>query len=240
MNFIFIFWLFAPVCLHLQSLDYEICDNELYQNDIKFRESHFGFHKDVARWILFILIGILMNWIPLWANISTGHFSFDLGILTALVACFIDIIIDQISTHKYSFLKHGEFFIWFPALNLYSLINNHITEVDENVLNGNLYVPYLYYALLSAIPVALGSILVTYIEVTTSLFNQFVCSCVKMCSVLYSQSQLAVEYHWSNVIWTESKCHEWLELKHWSWKFLVLSYLLPGRWPVEKKDQWFM
>lgn len=61
LNFIFLFWLFAPFCLYLQSLDYEICDNELYQNDIKFRESHFGFHKDVARWIMFILIGIPMN-----------------------------------------------------------------------------------------------------------------------------------------------------------------------------------
>lgn len=40
-----------------QSLDYEICDNELYQNDTKFRESNSGSHKDIARWILFILIG---------------------------------------------------------------------------------------------------------------------------------------------------------------------------------------
>lgn len=68
-----------------QSLDYEICDNELYQNDTKFRESHSGSHKDFARWILFILIGIL----------------------TALVACFIDIVIDQFSILKYSFLKRG-------------------------------------------------------------------------------------------------------------------------------------
>lgn len=41
----------------LQSLDYEICDNELYQNDTKFRESQSGYHKDINRWILFILIG---------------------------------------------------------------------------------------------------------------------------------------------------------------------------------------
>lgn len=43
--------------LLIQSLDYEICDNELYQNDTKFRESNSGSHKDIARWILFILIG---------------------------------------------------------------------------------------------------------------------------------------------------------------------------------------
>lgn len=45
------------VFVYLQSLDYEICDNELYQNDTKFRESHSGSQKDFARWILFILIG---------------------------------------------------------------------------------------------------------------------------------------------------------------------------------------
>lgn len=33
---------------------------------------------------------------------------FHLGILTALIACIIDIVIDQISVHKYSFLKKGK------------------------------------------------------------------------------------------------------------------------------------
>lgn len=50
---------------------------------------------------------------PIVSNVSTVDFSFNLGILTALVACFIDIIIDQLSTHKYSFLKHGEFYLIF-------------------------------------------------------------------------------------------------------------------------------
>lgn len=31
--------------------------------------------------------------------------------MTALVACFIDIVIDQISVRKYSFLKNGKFCI---------------------------------------------------------------------------------------------------------------------------------
>lgn len=45
------------IFVFLQSLDYEICDNELYQNDTKFREAQSGCYKDINRWILFILIG---------------------------------------------------------------------------------------------------------------------------------------------------------------------------------------
>lgn len=41
----------------------------------------------------------------------------------------------------------------------------HFPAVDDNVLYGDLYVPYLYYALVSAIPVAFGAILVAYVEV---------------------------------------------------------------------------
>lgn len=35
--------------------------------------------------------------------------------------------------------------------------------------NGNLYVPYLYFAITNAIPVAFGAYLVTYIEVNSSI-----------------------------------------------------------------------
>lgn len=38
--------------------------------------------------------------------------------------------------------------------------------MDYNVVNGDLYVPYLLYALTNAIPVAIGAILVAYIEVS--------------------------------------------------------------------------
>lgn len=47
-----------------QSLDYEICDNELYQNDDKFRETHSGSRKDFARWVLFVFIGKCHHWYP--------------------------------------------------------------------------------------------------------------------------------------------------------------------------------
>lgn len=65
---------------------------------------------------------------------------------TALIACFIDIVIDQISIRKYTYLKEA---------------------VDKNVLTGDLYVPYLKYAMVSAIPVAIGSFLVAYVEVNS-------------------------------------------------------------------------
>lgn len=39
-----------------------------------------------------------------------------------------------------------------------------ISAVDKNVLSGDLYVPYLKYAMVSAIPVAIGSWMVAYIE----------------------------------------------------------------------------
>lgn len=40
-----------------------------------------------------------------------------------------------------------------------------MTAVDENVLNGDLFVPYLYYLLTNAVPVMIGAFLVTFIEV---------------------------------------------------------------------------
>lgn len=38
------------------------------------------------------------------------------------------------------------------------------SAVDKNVLSGDLYVPYLKYALVSAIPVAIGAYMVAYVE----------------------------------------------------------------------------
>lgn len=102
-------------------MDYDVCENTLWTDDQKSRESSLVVRKDFARWIVFIIIGVL----------------------TALVACFIDITIQVLSDYKYGFLKRS---------------------VDENVLIGDLIVPYLYYVLTNIVPVAIGSILVTYIE----------------------------------------------------------------------------
>lgn len=89
--------------------------------------------------------------------------------MTALIACFIDIVIDQISIQKYGYLKDGkDVYIKFKEFN-YGRANVkfhsfQFSAVDKNVLTGDLYVPYLKYAMVSAIPVAIGSWMVAYIE----------------------------------------------------------------------------
>lgn len=55
------------------------------------------------------------------------------------------------------------------------------TAVDHNVLNGNLYVPYLFYVLTNIIPVAFGSILVAYVEVSIYFDFRFKNQCIKTC-----------------------------------------------------------
>lgn len=67
--------------------------------------------------------------------------------LTGLIACIVDIAIELLSDYKYAFLKRS---------------------VDQNVLIGDLVVPYLFYMLTNIVPVAMGSILVTYAEPVAS------------------------------------------------------------------------
>lgn len=45
------------------------------------------------------------------------------------------------------------------------MISIKFLAVDNNVMKGDLYIPFLYYALTNAIPVAIGSFLVAFIEV---------------------------------------------------------------------------
>lgn len=120
---------------------------------------------------------------------------FCLGIFTALIACFIDIVIDQLSILKYSFLKNGKrpfnFFFTFANQVYIKLFVVYYIAVDHNVLYGDLYVPYLYYALLSAIPVAFGSILIAYIEVNDTFISLeksiyivlILCNIIVACSI---------------------------------------------------------
>uniref|UniRef100_A0A1B0DAB3 Uncharacterized protein n=1 Tax=Phlebotomus papatasi TaxID=29031 RepID=A0A1B0DAB3_PHLPP len=104
-----------------ESLDYEVIENCLWKEDRHKRPQNFEFWKDFFRWLIFISIGIL----------------------TALVACLINILIDQFSDLKYNFLKHS---------------------VDGNVINGDLSIPYIYWMLLNILPVLIGAVLVTYVE----------------------------------------------------------------------------
>lgn len=68
-----------------ESLDYDICENVLYKSEQKNRDKSFTTKKDFARWMVFILIGVL----------------------TGITACIIDIAIEMISGYKYNFLKNS-------------------------------------------------------------------------------------------------------------------------------------
>ncbi|XP_055609644.1 H(+)/Cl(-) exchange transporter 7 isoform X2 [Uranotaenia lowii] len=107
--------------LQYESLDYDVCENVLWQQEHQKIERRFTVRKDFARWII----------------------SMKIGIGTALVACLINIVIDVVSRYKYGFLKH---------------------QVDKNVINGDLSIPYLYWVLLNVVPVMVGSSLVAYVE----------------------------------------------------------------------------
>jgi chloride channel 7 len=67
----------------LQSLDYDICENHLLLEEERTKGYKFIVKKNLARWMIFLLIGLL----------------------TALIACVIDITIEELSTNKYKLLK---------------------------------------------------------------------------------------------------------------------------------------
>ena len=68
-----------------QSLDYEISESELWQSEV-IKDQYSVVKQDFMRWILFIAIGIV----------------------TALVACFVDVLIEVFSDLKYKCLQKCE------------------------------------------------------------------------------------------------------------------------------------
>ncbi|EDW09284.1 H(+)/Cl(-) exchange transporter 7 [Drosophila mojavensis] len=113
-----------------ESLDYDVCENKLFQDEQLSRlRDRFSLRTHIIRWIIFILIGII----------------------TAVIACTIDIVIEELSELKYNFLK--------------SSVDDNVT-VNES--GGDLALPYLWWLLLSAVPVAIGAGMVTYIEPITA------------------------------------------------------------------------
>jgi hypothetical protein len=68
----------------LQSLDYDICENHLLLEEERTKGYKFVVKKNLARWMIFLLIGML----------------------TALIACVIDITIEELSLIKFKSLKH--------------------------------------------------------------------------------------------------------------------------------------
>lgn len=71
-------------CIYLQSLDYDICENHLLLEEERTKGYKFIVKKNFARWFIFLLIGML----------------------TALIACVIDITIEELSHIKYKSLKN--------------------------------------------------------------------------------------------------------------------------------------
>lgn len=115
-----------------ESLDYEVCENILQRKEQEKRGERFSPRKDIVRWLIFLQIGVI----------------------TALIACSIDIVIEELSKRKYKFLKEA--------------IDTNVNATLNQNIQGDLAIPYLYWILLSVIPVGLGSILVTYIEPITA------------------------------------------------------------------------
>ncbi|PSN34925.1 hypothetical protein C0J52_20139 [Blattella germanica] len=66
-----------------ESLDYDICENHLLLEEDRTKGYKFIVKKNLARWLIFLLIGTF----------------------TALIACFIDISIEELSQIKYKVLK---------------------------------------------------------------------------------------------------------------------------------------
>ncbi|GAB1869003.1 Chloride channel protein [Camponotus japonicus] len=104
-----------------ESLDYDPCENYLLQDEERNKGYKFVVKKNFARWFIFLLIGIC----------------------TALIACFIDISIEELSSLKHSWLKK---------------------YVDKCVVEGCIWVPYMMWLVLNMVPVLIGAILVSYIE----------------------------------------------------------------------------
>ncbi|XP_055919350.1 H(+)/Cl(-) exchange transporter 7 [Eupeodes corollae] len=118
-----------------ESLDYDVCENVLHKQEQAKRTERFEPRKDVVRWLIFLQIGVI----------------------TALIAAAIDIVIEELSTRKYKFLK--------KAIDAHVLGNG---TAENEVIHGDVVIPYLYWILLSIVPVGLGSALVTYVEPITA------------------------------------------------------------------------
>ncbi|XP_060522651.1 H(+)/Cl(-) exchange transporter 7 [Cylas formicarius] len=104
-----------------ESLDYDTCENYLLLDEERKKGYKFIVHKNIARWFVFLLIGVC----------------------TALIACVVDISIEELSQIKYSHLSKS---------------------VDHYVTQGKLYIPYFYWVICNVGPVLVGSLLVAYVE----------------------------------------------------------------------------
>lgn len=115
----------SVISAKFESLDYDICENHLLLEEERTKGYKFVVKKNLARWLIFLLIGML----------------------TALIACIIDITVEELSDIKFKNLKH---------------------YVDQCISENCLYIPYLIWVVSNMVPVVIGSILVTYVEPTAA------------------------------------------------------------------------
>jgi len=106
-----------------ESLDYDTNFNSLLLDEMRDKGYKFVVRQDILRWLVMFVVGVL----------------------TALVACSIDITIEVLAKIKYSVLRQ-----W----------TDHCVEEQNHCL----YIPYLMWVALNVIPVTLGSFLVAYLE----------------------------------------------------------------------------
>ncbi|XP_063981533.1 H(+)/Cl(-) exchange transporter 7 [Diachasmimorpha longicaudata] len=109
------------ISANYESLDYDLCENHLLQDEERTKGYKYVVKKNFARWFIFLLVGIL----------------------TALIACFVDISIEELSDVKYGALK---------------------SYVDNCVEDKCLWLPYGMWIILNVVPCLIGAILVTYAE----------------------------------------------------------------------------
>ncbi|XP_059485794.1 H(+)/Cl(-) exchange transporter 7 [Neocloeon triangulifer] len=109
------------ISTQFESLDYDICENRLMQNEERTKGYKFVVKKRFARWIVFFFIGVV----------------------TALIACCIDIAIEELSHYKFYYMKHF---------------------VDSCMSERRMYIPLLYWVATNIVPVLIGTLLVTYVE----------------------------------------------------------------------------
>ncbi|KAL2101742.1 hypothetical protein ACEWY4_003503 [Coilia grayii] len=107
--------------LKYESLDYDNIENQLFLEEER-RMSHMNFRcLEISRWVVCGLIGVL----------------------TGLIACFIDVVVEQLAGKKYSIIKENI---------------EKFTEV------GGLSISLLLWAVLNSSLVMVGSIIVAFFE----------------------------------------------------------------------------
>lgn len=77
-----------------------------------------------------------------------------------LVGCAISISIEAISFYKYSFLQEGKS----SMSHDFPYHFQFVSAVKENIVRGDLSIPFFYYMLTNIVPVIVGVVLVTYVE----------------------------------------------------------------------------